>query len=106
MVRIDLSRLSAVGAPEITDVTIACIGECNEKFTGVRDGKTLHKFLSSGLLKAAGVKVENGFFTRYERYLRSVRPDLSLCGEENGKPAADSTGAENGQKAAAETPVW
>ncbi|MBN1575966.1 MAG: transglycosylase domain-containing protein [Chitinispirillaceae bacterium] len=84
VLRLDLSKLSGGADPEIVDVTIACIGECNEKFTGARDGKSLHKFLSIGLLKKAGVKVVNGFFTHYERYLRSVPPDLTLCGGGSG----------------------
>ncbi len=81
VLRLDLSKLSGRSIPEITDVTIACIGECNEKFTGPRDGKSLHKFLSIGLLKEAGIKVENGFFSRYERYIRSVPPDMRFCGQ-------------------------
>jgi hypothetical protein len=84
VIRLDLSRLgdSRAGAePEIRDVTIACIGECNEKYTGVRDGKTLHKFLTKGLLLKAGVTAgPNGFFTRYESYIKRVTPkDMMDC---------------------------
>ena len=82
VVRIDLSRFSAGTDTDIHDVTIACIGECNQKFTGARDGKTLHKFLTKGLLQKAGQKVDNGFFKQYEHYLRSVPPDETLCGVE------------------------
>jgi hypothetical protein len=86
VIRVDLSRLGdaragAAGAePEVRDVTVACIGECNEKYTGVRDGKTLHKFLTKGLLLRAGVTNPNGFYTRYESYLRRVTPkDMMDC---------------------------
>jgi len=84
ILRLDLAQFQSGknDISDIADVTVCCIGECNEKFTGPRDGKTLHKYLSIGLLKEAGVKCENGFFTRYETYLRSVPPDLSLCGVE------------------------
>ncbi|MBN1306943.1 MAG: hypothetical protein JXA18_03435, partial [Chitinispirillaceae bacterium] len=91
VLRLDLSRLSGGAEPEIVDVTVACIGECNEQFTGARDGKSLHKFLSIGLLKEGGIKVANGFFTQYERYLRSVPPDLTLCGEGSGSDADAGT---------------
>jgi hypothetical protein len=77
VIRIDLSRLGDTrkGAePEVRDVTVACIGECNEKYTGVRDGKTLHKFLTKGLLLRAGVVSPNGFFTRYEPYIKRTTP--------------------------------
>jgi hypothetical protein len=90
VIRLDLSKLSGAPVPEVKDVTIACIGECNEKFTGARDGKTLHKFLSIGLLKEAGVKCESGFFSRYENYLRHVPPDNTLCGEETADSSASS----------------
>ncbi len=54
MIRIDLAVLSGEGPPDIHDVTVACIGECNYKYTGPRDGKTLHRFLTAALLKKAG----------------------------------------------------
>ena len=81
VVRIDLSRLSNEGgAAEVSDITIACIGECNERRTGPRDGKTLHKFVTSALLKTAGVPCPNGYFKRYESYLKRVTPkDLQNC---------------------------
>lgn len=80
VVRLDMSKYSGSKEPGITDVTIACIGECNKKYTGARDGKSLHKFVSRELLKEAGIKAPGGYFTRYERYLRSVPPDESNCG--------------------------
>jgi hypothetical protein len=83
IIRVDLSKFSndkralatdSTSPPPITDVTVACIGECNEKRTGPRDGKTLHKFLTTGLLKKAGVPCPNGFFRRYEDYIKRTTP--------------------------------
>jgi len=80
-IRIDLSKLSGEEEPEIRDITIACIGECNYAYTGERDGKTLHKFVSRGLLQKAGIAVSDGFYRRYEAYLRAVTPDsVKNCG--------------------------
>ncbi|MBN1980146.1 MAG: transglycosylase domain-containing protein [Chitinivibrionales bacterium] len=73
-VRIDLAKLSGAAQPDIHDVTIACIAECNEKYTGERDGKTLHKYVSRDLLKIAGIPCGEGFFSRYERYIRQSTP--------------------------------
>jgi hypothetical protein len=84
VIRIDFSALSSEVVPDVRDVTIACIGECNTHYTGVADGKTLHKFLTRGLLKLAGAPVADGFFTKYEHYLRRVTPDTVFarcCGE-------------------------
>lgn len=81
VIRIDLSKLSGDTIPDIRDVTIACIGECNDAHTGVRDGKTLHKFVSAELLKRAGVKVQDGFFSAYEKYIQSHTPEpYKTCG--------------------------
>ena len=74
-IRIDLSKLSGVKTPDIRDVTISCIGECIERFTGPRDGKTLHKFISTNLLKKAGVPCANGFYGQYESYIKRITPD-------------------------------
>lgn len=81
VIRIDLSKLSGQSTPDIRDITLACIGEGNTKFTGARDGKTLHKFLSTGLLKKSGIKAPAGFFTQYENYIRSVTPVTENCGQ-------------------------
>ena len=79
VLRIDLSKLpGAGGVPDIRDITVACIGECNEKYTGTRDGKTLHKFLTRALLLKAGVQSPQGFFTRYEAYLKRTTPKDSM----------------------------
>ena len=81
VVRIDLSALAGNGgAPDIRDLTIACIGECNRRYTGERDGKTLHKFISAGLLKQAGAPCKDGFFNRYEQYVRKMTPMTEDCG--------------------------
>lgn len=82
VIRIDFTRLAGGGdTPDIHDITMACIGECNTKFTGERDGKTLHKFLSRDLLRMAGTPSPNGFFSRYENYLHRVTPDsVKYCG--------------------------
>ena len=91
VVRIDLSRLAGGGdTREVRDITIACIGECNTRFTGERDGKTLHKFVSRDLLRMAGAPAPNGFFAQYENYLKRVTPDsIRLCGK-NAAPAENA----------------
>ncbi|MBN1983631.1 MAG: transglycosylase domain-containing protein [Chitinivibrionales bacterium] len=81
-IRVDLSRLTKDTAADIHDITIACIGECNVKNTGPADGKTLHKFISAQLLKRIGVQCDHGFFSAYERYIRTTTPDSeSGCNE-------------------------
>jgi len=82
VIRINLAALSGDSIPDVKDLTVACIGECSEKHTGVRDGKTLHKFLTAGLLKKAGIRSPNGFYARYEEYLRTVTPASENCGNE------------------------
>lgn len=74
VIRIDLSKLSNEQIPEIRDLTIACIGECNDHYTGARDGKTLNKYVSRDLLKKAGVKSPDGFFNLYENYIKKITP--------------------------------
>ena len=52
VIRVDLDRFGKKsGVPDIYDLTVACIGECNTKFTGPADGKSLHRFLTTSLLK-------------------------------------------------------
>ncbi len=81
-IRIDLSRLRGNAEPDERDITIACIGECNTRYTGARDGKTLHKFISRDLLQKAGTKCPVGFYRQYEDYLIRVTPDsVKNCGE-------------------------
>lgn len=74
-IRIDLSKLSGDQTPDIRDITISCIGECIERYTGPRDGKTLHKFVSTNLLKKAGAPCANGFYGQYESYIKRITPD-------------------------------
>jgi|WetSurMetagenome_2_1015567.scaffolds.fasta_scaffold00142_2 hypothetical protein len=79
VLRVDLSKLpGAGGSPDVRDVTVACIGECNEKHTGPRDGKTLHKYLTKALLLQAGVQSPQGFYARYEAYVRRATPKDSM----------------------------
>ncbi len=87
VLRLDFAKLSTDSSDNgVRDVTLACIGECNQKLTGDRDGKTLHKFVSIGLLKKAGVPCNDGFFHRYEAYLKSIPRDSNkTCGNEVGK---------------------
>ncbi|MBN1130672.1 MAG: transglycosylase domain-containing protein, partial [Chitinispirillaceae bacterium] len=81
VIRIDLASLAGSGGePDVRDVTVACVGECNQKYTGERDGKSLHKFLTAGLLKKAGIACADGFYKRYEAYLRKVTPADEDCG--------------------------
>jgi hypothetical protein len=86
VVRINIAVLSGDSIPEVKDLTIACIGECSQKHTGMRDGKTLHKFLTAGLLKKAGIRSPNGFYARYEAYVRKVTPASENCGKETAPP--------------------
>ncbi len=80
VIRIDLAKLGdGTASPDIRDITIACIGECNQKYTGARDGKSLHKFLSRDLLKKAGHKAPHGFYEQYERYIHRTTPDSARC---------------------------
>lgn len=66
---------------EDCDVTVACIGECNEQYTGARDGKTLHSFITRELLHTFGVPCTSGFYTAYERELISQTPEkVRYCG--------------------------
>jgi hypothetical protein len=75
VLRLDFARLSGDPADTVRDITIACVGEGSQQHTGPRDGKSLHKFLTAGLLKKAGLPAENGFFSRYETYLKGIPPD-------------------------------
>jgi hypothetical protein len=93
VLRVNLARFDdSAKAPDIRDITIACVGECNEKYTGARDGKSLHKFLTRGLLLKAGIVCNNGFYTQYEDFIKKTTPkDCADCActtanVENGKP--------------------
>lgn len=81
VIRVDLAKLDGGGEPEVMDITIACIGECNTHYTGARDGKSLHKYVSRDLLKRAGTPSREGFFKKYEDYIRRVTPEDDMeCG--------------------------
>jgi hypothetical protein len=82
VIRVDMSRFSGAQQPDIHDITIACTGECNTKYTGVRDGKTLHKFVTAGLLARAGIRAPGGFFSQYEQYVKRVTPPEENCGSQ------------------------
>ncbi|MFP4416185.1 MAG: transglycosylase domain-containing protein [Chitinispirillaceae bacterium] len=57
---------------EDMDVTLAAFGECNEEFTGPRDGKSLHGYLSRDFLHAFGIPcADEGFYSSYEHQLVS-----------------------------------
>jgi hypothetical protein len=90
VIRVNLAAFSGDSVPETKDLTITCIGECNQKHTGARDGKTLHRFLSAGLLKKAGIRVPGGFYARYEEYIRKVTPVSENCGKETSLPSASA----------------
>ncbi|MCL2218565.1 MAG: transglycosylase domain-containing protein [Chitinispirillia bacterium] len=93
VLRIDMGKLSGVGGGEVRDVTVASVGEGNVQYTGPRDGKSMHRFLTTGLLRTAGVRAPKGFFTQYEEYLRRVTPPSENCGaitEPETTAAADS----------------
>jgi len=97
VVRLDLARLASPGdsVADVHDVTVACVGECSTKYTGVRDGKTLHKFLTMGLLHSAGVKDPAGYFAQYEQYLKRTTPaDQRNCGSPIPVGAAAPEGTE------------
>jgi hypothetical protein len=91
VIRLDMNVLAAGGdsIADVKDVTVACIGECSPKHTGEPDGKTLHKFVTSGLLKKAGIRSPGGFFSRYEKYLRATTPESENCGTGSVSPASD-----------------
>ncbi len=92
VIRIDLAKLSGEKRPDVRDITVACIGECVKRYTGPRDGKTLHKFVTKGLLKRAGIGTPDGFYTRYEEYIRRTTPPQARnCGKP--LPVADTTAA-------------
>jgi hypothetical protein len=59
----------SIPSEEIVDVTLACIGECNTHYTGDRDGKTLHGYVSRELLHTFGIPCTSGFYQSYEKEL-------------------------------------
>jgi hypothetical protein len=69
--KVDIAKSNTMLIPddEMIDVTLACIGECNELNTGSRDGKTLHSYVSTALLHEFGIKCTTGFFKKYEKQI-------------------------------------
>ncbi len=52
---------------EIRDITVACVGEGNSAYTGSRDGKTLHRFLTTTLMNRYGLSsTGTGYYRNYE----------------------------------------
>jgi hypothetical protein len=66
------------------------VGECNEKNTGPRDGKSLHKYVSSGLLHAYGIPVDSGFYRWYAAQIAAGTPDSIAFRNPYVKPGIDS----------------
>ncbi|MBD3390636.1 MAG: hypothetical protein GF418_01330 [Chitinivibrionales bacterium] len=93
-IRVDMAKFDTSDAPaEVRDITIACIGECNRHYTGHRDGKTLHKFVSRDLLKKAGAQSPGGFYSQYESYIRRTTPaDARGCTSDAEKEEEEAFG--------------
>lgn len=68
-------RYDSIPLQEDVDITLACIGECNARYTGDRDGKSLHGYVSRDLLKSFGIPCTSGYFRRYEEDIVSKTPD-------------------------------
>ena len=78
------SVYEGIPSEENLDVTLACIGECNVRRTGARDGKTLHGYVSRELLHEFGVPCTTGFYHTYEADLVSDIPDkIKYAGAES-----------------------
>lgn len=65
----------SVPLQEDVDITLACIGECNTHYTGERDGKSLHGYVSRELLKNFGIPCTTGYYRQYEEELVTRTPD-------------------------------
>lgn len=83
------SASDSIPDEEILDITLASIGECNKYYTGERDGKTLHGYVSRDILHKFGVPCTSGFYARYEdsltknvsarkKYMTNDKSDLSF----------------------------
>jgi len=60
------AAVDTVPDEEVLDITVACIGESNRHYTGDRDGKTLHGYVSREILHKFGVPCTTGYYKRYE----------------------------------------
>lgn len=74
IIRVDFQKFGSANG--IGDITIACVGEGNKENTGPADGKTMHKYLTAGLLKIGGVPQKDGFYKKYENYLRTLPEEI------------------------------
>ncbi len=98
VIKVDLSSIAGGGSSEVRDITVACVGEGNQQYTGSRDGKSLHKFLTAGLLRTAGVKAPGGYYSQYETYIKRVTPITENCGKPVEMPVGEQTPAlQNGE---------
>jgi len=86
----DSARADSIPEKETLDITLSCVGECNERNTGARDGKSLHKYVSAGFLHAYGIPVDSGFYKIYGQRLASETPDTVLYRNPYEKPVIDS----------------
>lgn len=65
----------SVPEEEMLNVTLASIGECNNQFTGERDGKTLHGYVSREVLHAFGASCSTGIYADYDEELQKETSD-------------------------------
>jgi hypothetical protein len=63
------SQIENIAENETIDITLSCVGEGNEKNTGSRDGKSLHKYLSTELLRRYGTTTDSGYYGFYKKFL-------------------------------------
>ncbi len=66
-------RFDQVPYEQVFDITIASVGEGNAEYTGSRDGKSLHGYLTRELLHQFGIPCTSGFFSGYEDVLINSR---------------------------------
>lgn len=80
VVRVDMNKLgdSLSDTSEISDLTVACIGEGSRLQPSGRDGKSQHRFMTRGLLRTAGTKSSDGFYSEYRTHLDSLFTTDSL----------------------------
>jgi Transglycosylase len=87
--QLHISVIDTVPDEEIIDITLACIGESNRHYTGDRDGKTLHGYVSREILHKFGVPCTSGYYAQYEdslaknvsarkKYMTNDKSDLSF----------------------------
>lgn len=84
-------KKDSIPEKELLDITLSCVGECNDKNTGARDGKSLHKYVSCGFLHRYGISLQNGFYHSYEKYLIENTPDSIRFCNPYEKPDLDNS---------------